>query len=216
MIGRTASALIPGPAGELEVVVEGPDAAQARGLVVIAHPHPLMGGTLDNKVVHTLARAFVAEGWQAVRFNFRGVGQSTGTWDEGRGEVDDLLAVVTHHQAAAGEPTPLALAGFSFGGYAAAAAAHRLEAQGQPVRPLVLVSPAVSKNEVPDVAPHALVVQGDQDDVVPLDDVLAWAQPQGLPVTVVPQAGHFFHGQLGVLKQHVLDHLQAARPAPTV
>ena len=126
MLGRPASLLIDGPAGHIEVVVEDP-ASAPRGLAVIAHPHPLMGGTMDNKVVHTLVRAFVLAGWRAVRFNFRGVGQSEGQYDEGRGEAADLLAVVAHHlsdPALAGRP--LALAGFSFGGYVAAQAASRL------------------------------------------------------------------------------------------
>lgn len=218
MIGRPGSQLIDGPAGALELVVEGPASSTPVGMVVIAHPHPLMGGTMDNKVVHTLSRAFVAQGWRAVRFNFRGVGRSAGAWDEGRGEVDDLLAVVQHHlvafaaeAGAAGQAPALALAGFSFGGYVAAAAAQRLTAQGQAVQPLVLVSPAVTKNEVPTVAPDTLVVEGEADDVVPLAAILDWARPQGLPVTVVPGAGHFFHGLLGTLKQLVQAHLMAWR-----
>jgi alpha/beta superfamily hydrolase len=215
MIGRPASQLIDGPSGRIEVVVEDP--AQApRGLVVIAHPHPLMGGTMDNKVVHTLSRAFVLAGWRAVRFNFRGVGQTEGEYDEGRGETSDLLAVVAHHlsdPAIVGKP--LALAGFSFGGYIAAQAAARLHQvaadRADVLEPsfLVLVSPAVSRFEVPAVAAHTLVVQGEADDVVSLTQVLDWARPQQLPVTVVPGAGHFFHGQLTRLRDIVLQHLRA-------
>ncbi|RZL08296.1 MAG: hypothetical protein EOP40_13590, partial [Rubrivivax sp.] len=163
-------------------------------------------------------RAFVAQGWRAVRFNVRGVGRSGGTWDDGRGEVDDLLAVVQHQwrDAAAGVAMPLALAGFSFGGYVAASAAHRLQADGHAVQPLVLVSPAVARNGMPPVPPHTLVVEGEVDDVVPLPSILDWARPQGLPVTVVPGAGHFFHGQLGTLKQLVASHLLACRPGAPV
>lgn len=202
--------MIEGPAGGLEVVVEQPTQGATRGLAVVAHPHPLMGGTMDNKVVHTLVRAFVSQGWVAVRFNFRGVGASEASWGEGVGEVDDLLAVVAHHRTdPALQQAPLALAGFSFGGYVAASAAARLEAQGQRVRPLVLVSPATSKFTVPTVPPDTLVVQGELDDVVPLPSILDWARPQGLPVAVVPGAGHFFHGQLGVLKHLVTAHLLA-------
>lgn len=217
MIGRPASLLIDGPAGQIEVVVEDPAGAVApRGLAVVAHPHPLMGGTMDNKVVHTLVRAFVLSGWRAVRFNFRGVGRSDGQYDEGRGETSDLLAVVAHHlsdPALAGKP--LALAGFSFGGHVAAQAASRLlqAAADQPsVRApstLVLVSPAASRFDVPAVPAHTLVVQGEADDVVPLSAILDWARPQQLPVTVVPGAGHFFHGQLGGLRDIVLRHLRA-------
>lgn len=218
MIGRPTSHTIDGPAGLLEVVVEDPAKAPV-GLVVIAHPHPLMGGTMDNKVVHTLSRAFVLSGWRAVRFNFRGVGQSGASWDEGRGETDDMLAVVAHHLA---DPhlhgLPLALAGFSFGGFVAARAHAQLAAQADAhagaVRPqeLVLVSPATSRFEVPTVPAHTLVVEGEQDDVVPLASILDWARPQNLPVTVVPGTGHFFHGQLPRLREVVLRHLRAAPP----
>jgi len=222
MLGRPASLTIDGPAGQLEVVVEDPPEAQGaphsapKGLAVIAHPHPLMGGTMDNKVVHTLVRAFVLSGWRAVRFNFRGVGQSESAWDEGRGETSDMLAVVAHHLAdPAMRGLPLALAGFSFGGYVAAQTAARLSqaAADQPsVRApstLVLVSPATSRFEVPVVPGHTLVVQGEADDVVPLTSVLDWARPQALPVTVVPGAGHFFHGQLALLREVVRKHLRA-------
>lgn len=209
MLGRPASLLIDGPSGHIEVVVEDPTSAP-RGLAVIAHPHPLMGGTMDNKVVHTLVRAFVAQGWQTVRFNYRGVGASEGDWDEGRGEVLDMLAVVAHHRTdPALRQAPLALAGFSFGGYIAAEAAQRLSAQGEVPGPLVLISPATTKFTVPEVPAQTLVVEGELDDVVPLPSILDWARPQGLPITVVPGAGHFFHGQLGTLKQIVLRHLKA-------
>ena len=216
MIGRPASHTIDGPAGLLEVVIEEPAHAPV-GLAVIAHPHPLQGGTLDNKVVHTLCRAFVLAGWRAVRFNFRGVGQSEGGWDEGRGETTDLLTVVAHHLTdPALKGRPLALAGFSFGGYVAAQAHARLSeaAANRPelVAPkqLVLISPATSRYEVPEVPAHTLVVEGEQDDVVPLASILDWARPQGLPVTVVPGTGHFFHGKLTVLREVVLRHLRAA------
>ena len=214
MMGRPASQSIDGPAGLLEVVVEDPAQAPV-GLAVIAHPHPLHGGTLDNKVVHTLCRAFVLAGWRAVRFNFRGVGQSAGVWDEGRGETVDMLSVVSHHMAdPAFKGLPLALAGFSFGGYVAAQTHARLTdaaAQGRgPAAPqqLVLVSPATSRNEVPAVPSHTLVVEGEQDDVVPLSSILGWARPQNLPVTVIPGTGHFFHGQLTVLREVVVRHLR--------
>ena len=216
MIGRPASQTIDGPAGLLEVVIEEPAHAPV-GLAVIAHPHPLQGGTMDNKVVHTLCRAFVLAGWRAVRFNFRGVGQSEGGWDEGRGETTDLLTVIAHHLTdPALKGLPLALAGFSFGGYVAAQAHARLSEavanRPELVAPkqLVLVSPATSRYEVPEVPAHTLVVEGEHDDVVPLSGILDWARPQGLPITVVPGTGHFFHGKLTVLREVVLRHLRAA------
>jgi alpha/beta superfamily hydrolase len=218
MLGRPDSLTIGGPDGLLEVVVEDPAAHHGApvGLAVIAHPHPLMGGTMDNKVVHTLVRAFTLAGWRAVRFNFRGVGQSQASWDEGRGETADMLTVVSHHVAdPAMRGLPLALAGFSFGGYVAAkAAAHLTQAaSGQAVAPkpsiLVLISPATSRYEVPAVPANTLVVQGEADDVVPLASVLDWARPQALSVTVVPGAGHFFHGQLGLLRDVVREHVVA-------
>lgn len=216
MIGRPASQTIDGPAGLLEVVIEEPAQAPV-GLAVIAHPHPLQGGTMDNKVVHTLCRAFVLAGWRAVRFNFRGVGQSEGGWDEGRGETTDMLTVIAHHLTdPALKGLPLALAGFSFGGYVAAQAHARLTeaAANRPElvapRQLVLISPATSRYEVPEVPAHTLVVEGEHDDVVPLSAILDWARPQSLPVTVVPGTGHFFHGKLTVLREVVLRHLRAA------
>lgn len=218
MIGRPASTTIDGPAGLLEVVVEDPPDAAPIGLAIVAHPHPQMGGTMDNKVVHTLVRAFVQAGWRAVRFNFRGVGLSEASWDEGRGESVDMMAVLGHFQA---DPAmlglPVALAGFSFGGYIAAQVHARLAqaAANQPAiqvpAQLVLVSPAVSRFEVPQVPAHALVVEGEEDDVVPLASILAWARPQAVPVTVIPGTGHFFHGQLSRLREVVLRHLLAAR-----
>jgi alpha/beta superfamily hydrolase len=213
MLGRPDAHLIDGPAGALEVVVESPDLPEGAapiGLAVVAHPNPQQGGTMDNKVVHTLVRAFVAQGWQAVRFNYRGVGASEGAWDEGRGEVEDMLAVIAQHRMdPALRQAPLALAGFSFGGYIAAEAASRLSSQGQAISPLVLISPAVTKFTMPAVPDHTLVIEGELDDVVPLSNILDWTRPIGLPVTVLPGAGHFFHGQLGTLKQIVLRHLKA-------
>ncbi len=218
MLGRPASLTIDGPSGLLEVVVEDPSPTLGAplGLAVIAHPHPLMGGTMDNKVVHTLVRAFALTGWRAVRFNFRGVGQSESVWDEGRGETADMLAVVAHHLAdPAMRGLPLALAGFSFGGFVAAQAAARLvqDAAEQPAvrapASVVLISPATSRFEVPAVPANTLVVQGESDDVVPMASVLDWARPQALPVTVVPGAGHFFHGQLALLREIVRKHLLA-------
>ena len=198
---HTRRLAVPGPAGPIECAVDAPAEGRApRGVAVICHPHPQHGGTMDNKVAQTLARALVQLGYRSVRFNFRGVGASAGTWDEGRGEVDDALAVV----AAQREPgEPLVLAGFSFGGYVAAAAAARLQGADAAER-LILVGPSTQKQTLPAVPADTLVVHGEHDDVVPLAATLAWARPQSLPVVVVPGGGHFFHGQLGLLKTIVL------------
>lgn len=196
MNAQTERLLMAGPAGALECAIDTP-AAAPRGVAILCHPHPQHGGTMDNKVVQTLARAFVHLGYRAVRFNFRGIGGSEGAWDEGRGEVDDALAVI----AAIRDPVlPLALGGFSFGAYVATQAAARLPEQGRAER-LVLVGPAVVNFAAAPVSQDTLVIHGEADDVVPLSAVLDWARPQALPVTVVPGAGHFFHGQLGLLKQ---------------
>jgi uncharacterized protein len=195
---------VAGPAGVLECAVDAPaHGAEPRGVVVICHPHPQHGGTMDNKVVQTLARALLQLGYRSARFNFRGVGASQGAWDEGRGEVEDALAVVA---ALREHGRPLVLAGFSFGGYVAAAAAARLAGDERAER-LILVGPSTQKQQVPPVPDDTLVVHGELDDVVPLAATLAWARPQGLPVTVVPGGGHFFHGQLGLLKNIVLRAL---------
>ena len=201
-------ALIDGPAGALECALDEP-AGEARGVMVIAHPLPTMGGTMDNKVVNTVARAAVACGLRAVRFNFRGVGRSAGAWDEGRGEVDDLLAVIRHFRAPG---RPLVLAGFSFGGFCATQAAARLRQAGeaQAADLMILVGPAAGRFRVAEVPASTVVIHGEQDDVVPLVAVLDWARPQALPITVVPGAGHFFHGQLTLLKQLVQRALRAA------
>jgi alpha/beta superfamily hydrolase len=196
---------ITGPAGALACAIDEPTlaAGQAlRGVAVLCHPHPLHGGTMDNKVVQTLARAFVALGYRAVRFNVRGVDGSAGVWDEGRGETDDALAVVTAFRDPA---LPLALAGFSFGSFVAAQAAARLLADGLPAERLALVGPATSRFAMPVVAPDTVVIHGEADDVVPLQATLDWARPQVLPVIVLPGIGHFFHGQLPLLKSQLLQ-----------
>lgn len=209
MNAQTQKSQIAGPAGPIEIAVDQPSTdagVSLRGVAVIAHPHPLFGGTLDNKVVQTLARAFTQCGWTAVRFNFRGIGESAGTYDEGRGEVDDFLAVVR----AAAPHGPLALAGFSFGAFVTSHAFAALASE-RDIQKLVLVGTAASRFQVApiDVEAHmkTLVVHGEQDDTVPLTAVLDWARPQVLPVTVVPGGGHFFHGQLPLLKSLVMRHL---------
>jgi alpha/beta superfamily hydrolase len=207
MNAQTQSLTMVGPAGLIELAIDQPDGTP-RGTAVIAHPHPLHGGTLTNKVVQTMARACVLAGWTAVRFNFRGVGASEGVYDEGRGELDDLLSVVSG-QAPEG---PLCLAGFSFGAFVTSHAAASLHAS-RDIQRLVLIGTAASRFTVAPVPAelHArtLVVHGEQDDTVPLSSVMDWARPQVLPVLVVPGGGHFFHGQLPMLRELVLRHLRA-------
>jgi alpha/beta superfamily hydrolase len=207
MNAQTQSLTMAGPAGLIELAIDQPDGTP-RGTAVIAHPHPLHGGTLTNKVVQTMARACVLAGWTAVRFNFRGVGASEGAYDEGRGELDDLLSVV----AAQAPEGPLCLAGFSFGAFVTSHAAASLHAS-RDIQRLVLIGTAASRFTVAPVPAelHArtLVVHGEQDDTVPLSSVMDWARPQVLPVLVVPGGGHFFHGQLPMLRELVLRHLRA-------
>ena len=209
MNAQTLKLQFNGAAGTLEALRDTPTDAPARGVVVVAHPHPLFGGSMDNKVVQTLARAFVQCGWDAVRFNFRGVGASAGTHDEGRGELQDLLAVIDQ---AASAGTPLALAGFSFGSFVTSHAIQALWAS-RAIEKIVLVGTAAARFTVAPLPPEshdrALVVHGEVDDTVPLAAVMDWARPQSLPVTVVPGGGHFFHGQLPLLKSLVVRHLRA-------
>ena len=206
MNAQTERLAFTGPAGRVQVLRDQPEAV--RGVAVIAHPHPLFGGTMDNKVVQTLARAFVQCGWTAVRFNFRGVGTSEGTHDEGRGEAVDLQAVVREFAPQG----PIALAGFSFGAFVTVQALQALWPD-RDVRALVLVGTAASRFQVPPLPAgshdRALVIHGEQDETVPLPAVLDWARPQSLPVTVVPGVEHFFHGQLPLLKNLVVRHLRA-------
>src|SRR5436853_7293452 len=195
MRASTRREFVAGPAGRIECAVDRPDATP-RGVALVAHPHPLFGGTLDNKVVQTLARAFVELGYEAWRPNFRGVGETEGAHDEGRGELEDLAAIVAHLK-----PARLALAGFSFGAGVQALLAERVK----PER-LVLIGLAVTRFELPPVAPGTLVIHGEKDDTVPLAAVLDWARPQDLPVVLVPGADHFFHRKLHILRGLVRAH----------
>lgn len=211
MNSLTQRLTVQGAAGRIEALMDAPvlpEGASARGVAVIAHPHPLFGGTMDNKVVQTLARAFVQCGWFAVRFNFRGVGATEGVYSEGRGELEDLLAVVAH-SAPSG---PLALAGFSFGAFVTSHAVQSLWPARAP-EALVLVGTAASRFDVAPVPAElhgrTLVLHGEMDDTVPLADVMQWARPQSLPVTVIPGGAHFFHGQLPLLRGLVARHLSA-------
>jgi alpha/beta superfamily hydrolase len=208
MNATTRTLSLQGQAGDIEALLDEPAEGAVMGTAVIAHPHPLFGGTMQNKVVQTLARAFVQSGWRAVRFNFRGVGASEGTYDEGQGEAADMFQVI----AQVAPEGPLALAGFSFGAFVTS---HVVQALGdqRPPQLLVLVGTAASRFEVAPVAPdlheRCLVLHGEQDDTVPLSSVMDWARPQSLPITVIPGCEHFFHGQLPLLKSLVVRHLRS-------
>ena len=213
MPAGTQRALVAGAAGGIEVAFNMPDSPRA--VAVVAHPHPLFGGTMDNKVVTTVARAFIEAGMATFRFNFRGVGATEGAHDEGRGETDDMLRVIEHARAAA-PGLPLQLAGFSFGGAIATRASCAVEFER-----LVLVAPgfrritAEGMGTAPDpddpklgeigrhTTTNAVVIHGDLDDTVPLSDSIAWATPREVPVVVVPGGEHFFHRKLHVLREVV-------------
>ncbi|HVL34380.1 MAG TPA: alpha/beta fold hydrolase [Burkholderiales bacterium] len=192
MRASTRREFVAGPAGRIECAVDSPSASP-RGVAMIAHPHPLFGGTLENKVVQTLAREFVELGYETWRPNFRGVGATEGTHDEGRGELEDLQAIVEQLRA-----PRVVLAGFSFGAGVQALLAQRVKAER-----LVLVGVAVTRFELPPVPSDTLVIHGENDDTVPLAAVLDWARPQDLPVVLVPGADHFFHRKLHVLRSIV-------------
>jgi hypothetical protein len=189
----TQRLVIDGPAGPLEVVLNLPavPATAVQGIALVAHPHPQHGGTLDNKVAQALAKTFFALGYASLRFNFRGVGRSAGTFDDGAGETDDALAALAWAKSRLGADLRVALAGFSFGSWVQTRVAKVVACER-----LVLVGPAVGRFELEPVPADTIVIHGEVDDVVPLGDVLAWARPQELPVVVFPGCGHFFHGRL--------------------
>ena len=203
--------LIDGPTGVLEVIVDTPRGERV-GTAVMAHPHPLVGGSATHKIPDFLARAVSAAGWRVVRPNFRGVGRSAGAHDEGRGECDDLLSLAQALQR--GDPAPLALVGFSFGAFVQACVARRLADAGRPAARAVLLGlpfgEAAGGRSYDTAAgiPNALVVHGENDDSVPLASVFEWARRAAQPVVVVPAADHFFTGQLPLLRQLVLSHLR--------
>jgi alpha/beta superfamily hydrolase len=202
MNAQTRPFLIPGAAGQLECALDLPDPGQfptPLGLALVAHPHPLFGGTMDNKVVQTLARSFLTLGYAAVRMNFRGVGQSEGEHDHGSGETDDMALLLAHMRRQYPD-LPLALGGFSFGTFVQAQLQQRLIAAGTPAERLALVGAAAGKWPMPDVPAGTILIHGELDDTIPLSAVLDWARPQELPVIVIPGSDHFFHRRLPHIK----------------
>jgi alpha/beta superfamily hydrolase len=205
MNAQTQRFLIDGPVGKIEVALDRPDGA-SRGIALVAHPHPLFGGTMDNKVAVTLARTLVQLGYVTYRTNFRGVGQTEGEHDNGIGERDDLRAVIAHMRAQPGQSdAPLVLAGFSFGTVVLSHVAAALREAGEEIERMVFVGTAASRWDVAPVPDNTLVIHGEIDDTVPLAAALEWARPQELPVVVIPGAEHFLHRKLHLLKRIVVD-----------
>lgn len=202
MNAQTQRFSLQGAAGALECALDLPETTP-RGIALIGHPHPLFGGTMDNKVVHTLTRAFVALNYAAVRMNFRGVGASEGAYDEGVGETDDMAQLLTHMREQYPD-VPFALAGFSFGTFVQTQLQKRLEEQGTPAERLVLVGSAPGKWPLPNVPADTILIHGEFDETIPLTNVFEWARPQDLPVIVVPGADHFFGRKLHHIKNYVI------------
>ncbi len=194
---KTIAFALAGHAGNLECALDLPEGTP-RGVALIAHPHPLYGGTMDNKVVHTLARSFIGLGYVSVRMNFRGVGQSAGVHDHGEGETDDMQLLLEHIQREYPH-IPIALAGFSFGTVVQARLHQRLSASGAGAERLVLVGTAAVKWDIPEVPANSIIIHGELDETIPLADVLTWLRPQEIPLCVIPGADHFFHRKL----QHI-------------
>jgi len=192
-----------GGAGAMECLLDAP-AGAPRGIALVAHPHPLYGGTMDNKVAQTLARTFVTLGYVAARFNFRGVGRSEGVHADGHGETDDMMVMLAHMQAKY-PGLPVALTGFSFGTFVQAQVQQRLLAEGRPAERMVLVGTAAGKWPVPEVPQDTILIHGELDDTITLTQVFDWARPQDIPVIVIPGADHFFHRKLGHIKNLVIQ-----------
>ncbi len=196
---------VDGPIGKLETVLAEPETAPI-GIAVIAHPHPLHGGTMDNKIVYTLFHSLLELGFIAVKFNFRGVGESEGIFDNGIGEIEDAVTVTNAIRSQYSNHLPrmpLLLAGFSFGGGIQLYAAVQLNPEF-----LVLVAPSVNNLNAPPVheqTKHALIIHGEYNEIVSIKTIFDWAAPQSLPIVIIPGAEHFFHGKLPILKQTILN-----------
>ncbi len=200
---QTEKFILQGAAGQLECALNLP-AAQVRGIALVAHPHPLYGGTMDNKVTQTLARTFTALGYATARMNFRGVGQSQGEHDAGRGETDDMVLLLLEMTRRYPD-LPIALGGFSFGTFVQAQLQQRLQLQGTPAERLVLVGSAAGKWAMPTIPANSIVIHGELDDTIPLTAVFEWLRPQEVSVYVIPGADHFFHRKLHTIRNFVTE-----------
>lgn len=227
MNGRTKVIHIEGIVGAMEMSIDLPDELKSdpsfviRGLALVAHPHPLMGGTMDNKVAQTMARAFNQLGYVSVRPNFRGVGGTAGVHDEGVGELEDLLHITdwmrtpsswlgveaTTNQVwvSSVNTLPLVISGFSFGSFVGSHLVQRLADLGRPAERLVMVGSAAGKWTLAPAPTDTILIHGELDETIPLIDVLDWARPQELTVQVVPGADHFFHRRLHCIRNIITD-----------
>ena len=207
MNAKTEIFFVAGATGQLECAIDLPDPdlyIQPLGLALVAHPHPLYGGTMDNKVTQTLARTFVSLGYATVRMNFRGVGKSEGKHDNGIGETNDM-ALLLNIMRQKYPDLPLVLSGFSFGTFVQSCLQQRLKAEKKPVHRLVLVGAAAGKWAMPDIPTSSILIHGELDDTIPLQAVFEWLRPQDIPVIVIPGADHFFHRRLHHVKTIVLN-----------
>ena len=226
-MSRTIKINFQGPVGLIEASLDLPDelrhapsSYKPRGIALVAHPHPLLGGTMDNKVAQTLARTFAQLGYVTLRPNFRGVGATEGVHDDGKGEAQDLLAVIAwmkdsfswqgikelegHAWPQLVEELPLAMAGFSFGSYVSSYVVKELTEKNEAPERLIMVGSATSKWDVAPVPKDTIVIHGEVDDVIPLTSVLDWARPQELTVQVIPGADHFFHRKLHCIRDLIV------------
>lgn len=226
-MSRTIKINFQGPVGLIEASLDLPDEVRhapssykPRGIALVAHPHPLLGGTMDNKVAQTLARTFAQLGYVTLRPNFRGVGATEGVHDDGKGEAQDLLAVIAwmkdpfswqgikelegHAWPQLVEELPLAMAGFSFGSYVSSYVVKELTEKNEAPERLIMVGSATSKWDVAPVPKDTIVIHGEVDDVIPLTSVLDWARPQELTVQVIPGADHFFHRKLHYIRDLIV------------
>lgn len=226
-MSRTIKINFQGPVGLIEASLDLPDEVRhapgsykPRGIALVAHPHPLLGGTMDNKVAQTLARTFAQLGYVTLRPNFRGVGATEGVHDDGKGEAQDLLAVIAwmkdpfswqgikeldgHAWPQLVEELPLAMAGFSFGSYVSSYVVKELTEKNEAPERLIMVGSATSKWDVAPVPKDTIVIHGEVDDVIPLSSVLDWARPQELTVQVIPGADHFFHRKLHCIRDLIV------------
>jgi len=226
MNNRTMRHLIHIGVGASEVSIDLPEELQnnpefkPRGLALIGHPHPLLGGSMDNKVAQTLAKTFNLLGYVSVRPNFRGVGQSQGVFDDGVGEIDDLEQILewmqnpsswkelittsTHDWTTEVENLPVVLAGFSFGSFVNSNLTQRLTNKGRAPERLVLIGSAAGKWDMPDIPKNAIVIHGEVDETIPLQAVFDWLKEQEVVVHVIPGADHFFHRKLHLIRDTVM------------
>ena len=202
--------LFDGKVGKVETLIDEPTDQQIDAITLVAHPHPLFGGTHTNKVVHTLAKTFARMGCVALRPNFRGVGKTEGVHDHGEGETLDMLLILDQARAIYGE-LPIILSGFSFGAYVQTLVGKALLEAGTPAQRLVLVGAAAGNIDglprtygLEAVKKDTLVIHGAEDMTVPLANVLDWAKPLDIPVVVIPGADHFFHQKLHIIRDIVL------------